>query len=101
MFVKRRKVAPTALSPDLRQAWGWIPVRHLVLASRGYIVFIDEELEVDWKSTAEWDDAHRGEREEFGLVLNRAAAIEFSEWDSSDEQRTLHFKRQIGEAIVR
>jgi hypothetical protein len=76
-------------------------MRYLVLATPGYIVFIDDALEVDWKTTNEWDEHHAQHREKFAAILNRAAAIESSDWDRSDQQNTLNFKRQIGEAIAR
>jgi hypothetical protein len=100
MFFGKRFVR-TRLSPDLKKIWGFVPIRYLILATEGYIVFVDDDLEVDWKSTPEWDEEKAAERKNFDGILNRAAAIESNDWDHSDEQRTLNFKRQIGEAIAR
>jgi hypothetical protein len=101
MMFGRKKVPRTVLSPHLRDIWGFVPVHILVLATPGYIVFLDEALEVDWKSTLEWDKAHAAQRNDFDAVLNRAASVESADWDGSDEERTVKFKRQIGEAIAR
>jgi hypothetical protein len=101
MIFKRKKVWPTVLSPHLREIWGFVPFRYLILATEGYIVYVDGELEVDWKSTLEWDRAHAAERNDFDAVLNRAASVESGDWDDSDDEKTVKFKRQIGEAIAR
>jgi len=102
MFLgKRKRVVRTVLSPHLREVWGFVPFRYLILATPGYIVFVDDDLEVDWKSTPEWDGAHAAGRNEFDAVLNRAAAVESGDWNNSDEEKTVKFKRQIGEAIAR
>ena len=71
------------------------------MATTEYIVFIDHALEVDWKTTSGWDHLNVGERDKFAAILNRAAEIESADWDDFDEQKTLNFKRQIGEAIAR
>jgi hypothetical protein len=97
----RKKFLRTVLSPHLREIWGFVPVHILVLATPGYIVFLDEALDVDWKSTPERDREHAAQRSEFDAVLNRAAAVESADWDGSDEEKTIKFKRQIGEAVAR
>jgi hypothetical protein len=89
------------LSPDLDEIWGFVKSRFLVIATREFIVFLDEQLCVDWKTTNEFDDANAHSHASISRILNRAAAVEAAEWDSSDEQKTTHFKRQIGEAIAR
>jgi len=101
MFGKRKKAWPTVLSPHLREIWGFVPFRYLILATPGYIVYVDEELEVDWKSTPDWDEAHAAGRNDFDAILNRVASVESGDWDDSDEEKTVKFKRQIGEAIAR
>jgi hypothetical protein len=98
---RRKKRLETALSPYLAKIWAFIRFRYLVLATEGYIVFIDDDLEVDWKSTNEWDKLNEHRHQDFTTILNKAASVEASEWDYSDEQKTLNFKRQIGEGIAR
>jgi len=96
----RRKAPATLLSPHLRETWGGITYRHLILATAGFIVFIDHDLDVDWKSTPQWDSENENIRRRFAAVLAKAATIEAGDWDG-DAQRTLNFKRQIGEAVAR
>src|SRR5436190_11403135 len=73
---------------------------HLVLATSGFIVWVNDELNIDWKSTPEWDAQHGEERQKHSAILNRAIALEAGDWDSSDEQKTLNLKMQIGQAIA-
>jgi hypothetical protein len=72
-----------------------------VLASSDFIVFIDDELDLDWKTTPKYDEANKAKHADWSKVLNKAAALEAAEWDNSSERRTIHFKRQIGEAMAR
>jgi hypothetical protein len=101
MIFSRQKVVQNSLSPQLRDIWGFIKFRFLILATEDFIVFIDEALEVDWKSTSEWDASKAEHRSAFSEVISKATVIESRDWDHSDEQRTINLKRQIGEAIAR
>ncbi|WP_426529619.1 hypothetical protein [Bradyrhizobium sp. McL0615] len=89
------------LSPHLREKWGYVRFHHLILATDDFIVFLDNSLDVDWKSSPGWDEAHRNQRRQLDEILNRAAQLEAGDWDRSDVERTLSLKRQIGEAIAR
>jgi hypothetical protein len=89
------------LSPHLRKTWGYVHAHHLILATPDFIVFLDRALDVDWKSSAGWDEAHKEQRKQLDEVLNRAAELETGEWDRCDAETTLSLKRQIGEAIAR
>lgn len=101
MSLWKKRSATEYLSPYLKRRWGFVRFRYLILATERYIVFIDDELEVDWKSTAEWDQTLASQRREFDAILNRAASVESSDWENSDTQTTIKWKRQIGEAIAR
>jgi hypothetical protein len=99
-----RKAKPTprtVLSPHLEKLWGFVPIRYLILASEEFLVFVDDELAVDWKTTSQWDKDNAYDKEKHAAVINRAAALESADWDNSDEERTLKLRRQIGEAIAR
>ncbi len=94
-------LAKCELSPRLAEVWGFISIRYLIRGNLGFIVYLDDELDVDWKATDEWDGLHKQESVQLNAILNRAAAIESMEWDRSDEERTIKFRRQIGEGIAR
>lgn len=61
----RRKIPKTVLSPHLKGIWGFVPIRYLILATPGYVVFLDDAFEVDWKSTEEHDTKRAATRNEF------------------------------------
>jgi hypothetical protein len=91
----------TELSPEMRELWGYITtVHYLILATPGFIVFLDEALEIDWKTTQDHDAKRANEREQRNMILTRAAELESGDWDG-DRQQTLNLKRQIAEAIAR
>ena len=100
MFSKRTDV-PTVLSAGLRDIWPLPHIRHLIVATTDYIVFIDASLDVDWKTTSEFDKKRENTHRKFATILSKAATIEASDWEGSDERKTINFKRQIGEAIAR
>jgi hypothetical protein len=89
----------TAMSPDIDEVWGFIKPFFLVRATIDFIVWIDEDLDVDWKTKTAWDEATH-ERDKRNAILSRGGAIEASDWDRSDRQRTLQFKRYIAEAYA-
>jgi hypothetical protein len=92
---------PNALSPDLERLWGFLEYRYLILATLNFIVFIDDELDVDWKTTAKYDEDNKHNNAHWVRIINRAAALEAADRHESSEKRTLNFKRQIGEALAR
>lgn len=91
----------TVLSPSLEKMWGFLSIHHLVLATPGFIVWIDEDLDIDWKTSQEWDDHNSEGRQKRYSIINRASALESADWDGSDRHKTLNFKRQIAEAVAR
>ncbi len=79
--------------------WPACKVRHLILATEGFIVFLDEVLDVDW-STSDAYDGH-SEPSRHNAVINEAALLEATPCDGISLALKLHFKRLIGEAIAR
>ena len=101
MSTKQKAVPGTKLSAQMTKLWGDVPARYYVTATSDYIVFIDQAMNVEWKSTTQWDKRQLKNRSKFATVLNRAAEIESAQRDGSDDQRAFNLKRQIGEAIER
>jgi hypothetical protein len=96
-----KKAKPNVLSPHLTDVWDFVEYRHLILATSTFIVFIDEDLDVDWKTTDKFDHDNAENNAQCARIINRAAILEAADRDSSNEKRTINFKRQIGEAIAR
>jgi hypothetical protein len=92
--------AHAILSDKLAKIWGKLKIRHVVLGSEQFIVYLDDVLDIEWKTTGEWDATHPKDRVRFRTIINGAARIETDDWDYSDERRTLNFKRQVAEAIA-
>jgi hypothetical protein len=89
----------TFMSARVAEAWGELEVEHLVLANGEFIVYLDESLDIEWKTTPEWDQTNPADPILFRSIIIGAAKIEADDWDYSDEKRTRNFKRQTAEAI--
>jgi hypothetical protein len=100
MDVEKSKEQPQ-LSSHLRERWQFVEYRHLIKARSNFIVYIDKELDLEWKTSDKFDEENQANDVEYAKITNRAAALEAADRDTSDEKRTLNFKRQIGEAIAR
>jgi hypothetical protein len=90
----------SALSNHLDDVWGHIEVHHLILATPGFIIYLDKDLDIEWKSTPEWDLSHPADEKRHRGILLRIAELEASDWDYSDPVRTRNFRRQLAEALA-
>jgi hypothetical protein len=81
------------------ELWPNCNVRHLVLSNEEFIVFLDNDLDVDW-STSDAYDGHR-DPSKHNAVVNEAALLEATPCDGVSLAIKTHFKRLIGEAIAR
>lgn len=88
---------------DYEKKWPGLPIKYLVLATDDYIVFIDSENDLDWKTTDEFDEKQfeNDDQKKYNKIVNEIANIESIPCDNLDEKIVLNFKRQIGEALVR
>jgi hypothetical protein len=79
-------------------------VHYLVYFDDRFIVYIDRDLDIEWKTTEALDKSfdEKGDdiKSKHYSVLAQAAAIETMPTDGLDYQQVLRFKRLIGEAIV-
>jgi hypothetical protein len=81
--------------------WPNCNVKHLVLSSERFIVFLDDVLDVDWSTSDAYDqDGHRDPRKH-NAVVNEAALLEATPCEGVSLEIKTHFKRLIGEAIAR
>jgi hypothetical protein len=92
---------PKSLSPELSDIWDFVTYRYLILATPDFIVFIDDEPDVDWKTTTKYDRDNQENDAQCARIINHAAALEAADRDNSSDKQTLNFKRQIGEVIAR
>lgn len=75
-------------------------VEHLILKNTDFIVFIDDKMDIDWKSTTEYDEVRAPTQAEFNDVINEVAAQEVIPCCSGDVDNTLKYKRLLGEAVA-
>jgi hypothetical protein len=89
---------------DYHEEWQHVKYRVLIISTKNFIVFIDDELELDWETTREYDQGVDGnpdhDRASRNAILNDAALLEASPCNFSDVVR-VQFKRLIGEALAR
>jgi hypothetical protein len=82
--------------------WPACEVRHLILSGDRFIVFLDNDLDVDWCTTSEYDKAETEDRRrECSEIVIRAASVECIPNDHQEANIRLNFKRMVGEGVAR
>lgn len=84
-----------------QEKWGVLNLRHLILDSQGFIVFIDNENDLDWITTAEYDEKGHEKPDKHHEILNGVALLECKPTTHLSEANILSFKRLLGESIAR
>lgn len=85
-----------------KQQWSDCEVRHLILSSDDFIVFLDNDLDVDWSTSQKYDDNETEDAaKELNEILIRAATVECIPNDHQEENVRLNFKRMVGEGVAR
>jgi hypothetical protein len=75
--------------------------KFLVHVTHDFIVRIDADGDVDWKTGKEWDDVGPTDSAKHSAILNEGAVIETTPCDFLTPAVKLQFKRLIGEAYAR
>lgn len=79
--------------------WAGLPIQRLILETDSFIVFIDTDGEIDWRTDGyDWSKIDLGK---FDAVINRAAALETIRRDGIDAGFSDNHKRLVAEAIAR
>ena len=81
--------------------WQELPIKFLILATATFVVFIDEEGDLDWETTDEYDEEGHEDDEAHHQILNEAARLETTPCTGLPTDMCLHFKRLVGEGIAR
>jgi len=84
-----------------KSRWGELALKHLVLDTEEFIVFIDNKNGLDWISTPAYDQKGHADKVAHNLILNKVAVLECKPNDSLSEKVILDFKRLLGEALAR
>lgn len=86
---------------DYADKWAHIKSTYLVLADAHFIVFLDDAGDIDWETSPEYDEKGHKDIQKHNAIMNEAALLEATPCDGVRADRKQHFKRMIGEAIVR
>jgi len=87
---------------DFQLRWGTLYVRHLIYESeKSFIVFLDKNIDVDWKTSDSYDEKGPQDPKKHNEVLNRAATIECIPNEHHSNSIRVNFKRMIGEGVAR
>jgi hypothetical protein len=87
--------------PDYQEAWPDMEVEYLVISTKDYIVCLDKCLDVDWKTSDDYDKKGHNDEEKFNKVLNSVALLESKPQHHLDINLKKNFRRMLGEAIAR
>jgi hypothetical protein len=61
---------------DLEKVWGHIQASHLIMADPGFIVYLDDQLDIDWQTTPDWDEKNPADPIRHRLLVNKVAELE-------------------------
>src|SRR6266481_8689081 len=86
---------------DYETRWPDCKVKHLILSTKKFIVFLDDVIDVDWVTPREYDAEGHQDRTKHNSIINEAALLEATPCDGVSLSVKTHFKRLIGEAIAR
>ena len=88
---------------EYEEQWPGLPINYLIVASDDYIVFLDYENDIDWKTSDEFDakELTPEEKNKYFAVKNEIDSAETIAINHIDDKVVIAFKRQLGEALVR
>ena len=87
------------LSPAMQARWPNVEIRHLVRASQQFIVWIDTDGDIDWKTSDELD-ADGDARARRSEVRARATVLETVSFAGLDPGIVFNYKRHIAEGLA-
>jgi hypothetical protein len=85
---------------DYQEQWAHLDPQYLIRQTKGFIVFIDKEGDLDWETTSEYDEEGHQDDDAHNSIMNDAALLEVTPNEGLQPRQVLWFKRLIGEAMV-
>lgn len=86
---------------DYEEKWQNLSIKHLILSTNNFIVFIDPDFDIDWKTNEIYDDLGYKNSQKHHDIMNRVASLECIPNDHQNYKIRLNFKRMIGEGVAR
>lgn len=87
--------------PDYKKEWSDVVVNYLIISTSDYIVCLDDEHDVDWKTTDEYDKKGHEDEIRFNETLNYVALLECRPQHHFDIEQKKNFRRMLGESVAR
>ena len=85
---------------DVHKRWPGNDIYHLILDADDFVVFLDSDLDIDWQTSDQYDEAGPTDSNKHNAILNRAAALECIPNDHHERNVRLNFKRMVGEGVA-
>jgi hypothetical protein len=90
---------------DLEKKWSFLPIEVLIYSTPEMVVFLDKELDVDWQTTDEFDDAfdkkHANCLTDWGEIQNQVSVLHGVPINYLSGAQRLSFRRMVAEALAR
>lgn len=86
---------------DYNREWGELSIKHLILETKEYIVFIDSSNDLDWITSKEYDERGYKDPESYHEILNMVALLDCRPITHLSDINQFNFKRLLGEALAR
>ncbi|MBE2889655.1 hypothetical protein [Geobacter anodireducens] len=78
-----------------------LDIHYLILQTKDFVVFLDKELDVDWKTTDAYDARQEGDSLSRNKIKNRMASLECIPNDHLRTNIRRNYKRMLGEGLAR
>lgn len=86
---------------DVPQQWVHLPIKHLILATSDFAVFVDDKNEVDWETTDAFEASGRADSPAFNDIHNSATHLECLPCEDLTERQLVNLRKMTALAIAR
>lgn len=86
---------------EYKSRWPNVDVTYLVISTEDYIVCLDDDLDVDWETSAEYDKNGHDDEVAFNKILNNVALFESRPQHHLKNENKKSFRRMLGESVAR
>lgn len=90
---------------DYEITWPGLPIKHLILACDDFIVFLDPDNDIDWKTTDAYDIVRSvlpiDDKTRLNKIKNEISSLESFPTHDLPIKVIVDYKRQLAEALVR
>lgn len=90
-----------AVRSDVPQQWSHLPVGYLVFSTSDFAVFLNDQGEVDWETTDEYEASGKLDMPKFNGVHNAAMLLECQPCEDLSKDHRTNFRKMIALAIAR